>query len=59
MDTTDEDELWFMYVYYVETNISNRGKVLITNMETSYEVINFYFQQDIQSIVGSSAVMKL
>lgn len=48
-----------MYVYYVETNISNRGKVLYTNMETSFEVVNFYFQPDIQSIVGSSAVMKV
>ena len=45
MDTKDEDELWVVYVFYVETSISNRGKMLYTNMETSYEVVIYYFQE--------------
>ena len=43
METDDEDDLWVVYVFYVETSISNRGKLLYTNMETSYEVVMYYF----------------
>lgn len=42
-ETDDADELWEMYVFYVETSISNRGKLMYTNMETSYEVVTYYF----------------
>ena len=42
-DTTDEDELWFTYVFYQETSISNRGKLMYTNMELSFEVVTYYF----------------
>ena len=50
MDTNDEDELWVVYVFYVETSISNRGKMLYTNMETSYEVVMYYFQESQDAI---------
>ena len=53
-DTDDDDELWIMYVFYVETSISNRGKMLYTNMETSYEVVSYYFQDEQNAIDKNS-----
>ena len=42
-DTNNADELWNVYVYYVEYGISNSGKVMYTNMELSFEVVSYYF----------------
>jgi uncharacterized protein (DUF427 family) len=44
--TEDPEAIWDIYVFYVEYTISNRGKVLATNMERSREIQVFYFQAD-------------
>ena len=41
--TDDPDAIWDIYVFYVEYTISNRGKVLATNMERSREIQVFYW----------------
>ena len=58
-DTDDEDELWFMYVYYIETSISNRGKVMYTNMELSFEVVTLYFQEEQKAIDRNPMTIKI
>lgn len=54
-----EDDLWIMYVFYQETSLSNRGKLLYTDMETSYEVITYYFQEEQKSIDGNRMDIQL
>ena len=56
--TDFEDDLYNILVFYQETNISNRGKVLSTNMEFSFIVDVFYFQDELSTSSGYQPVMK-
>lgn len=48
--TEDPDEIWTVYVFYTEYTISNRGKLLITDMKKSRELQVYYFQDTQENI---------
>lgn len=39
----EPDDIWTVFVFFSEYTVSNRGRMLITDMQNSREVIVFYF----------------